>query len=167
MGGSYADVGGLNPVTGGSYAGAGNQTTRSTPESGYRRFSCRQSPKNLGGDGTIATHRWFNRRNFWKSGSLHFSNSDLNLMLTNPMLQPDDGPRSSLGIELGSDDVVGSHRSSLGDLPKGSGSSLGTHRKITVRRPEDSPQECRRLPDWWELGLDYLDWSLSVVIIES
>ncbi|RWW35765.1 hypothetical protein BHE74_00059264 [Ensete ventricosum] len=86
MGGSYADVGGLNPVTGGSYAGAGNQTTRSTPESGYRRFSCRQSPKNLGGDGTTATHRWFNRRNFWKSGSLHFSNSDLNLMLTNPMI---------------------------------------------------------------------------------
>ncbi|RWW06554.1 hypothetical protein BHE74_00023936 [Ensete ventricosum] len=82
-------------------------------------------------------------------------------------LQPDNGPRSSLGIGPGSDDAMGSHRSSLGDSPKGSGSSLGTHREIAGRRPEDSLQECRRLPDWRELGLDYLDWLLSVVIIES
>ncbi|RRT34554.1 hypothetical protein B296_00041904 [Ensete ventricosum] len=82
-------------------------------------------------------------------------------------LQSDDGPRSSLGIGPGSDDAVGSCRSSLGDLPKGSGSSLGTRREIVGRRPEDSPQECRRLLDWRELGLDYLDWSLSVIIIES
>ncbi|RWV81079.1 hypothetical protein GW17_00057536 [Ensete ventricosum] len=47
----------------------------------------------------------------------------------------------------GSDDVVGSHRSSLGDSPKGSGSSLGTRREITERRPEDLPQVYRRLPD--------------------
>ncbi|RZS14209.1 hypothetical protein BHM03_00045876 [Ensete ventricosum] len=66
-------------------------------------------------------------------------------------LQPDDGLRSSLGIGPGSDDAVGSHRSSLGDSSKGSGSSLGTRREITGRRPEDSPQECRRLPDWWEV----------------
>ncbi|RZS25163.1 hypothetical protein BHM03_00058320 [Ensete ventricosum] len=68
-----------------------------------------------------------------------------------------DWPRSSLGIEPGSDDAVGSRRNSLGDSPKGPGSSLGTCRKIVKRRPKDSPQECRRLPDWRELGLDYLD----------
>ncbi|RWV77225.1 hypothetical protein GW17_00061980 [Ensete ventricosum] len=53
------------------------------------------------------------------------------------------------------------------DSPKGSGSLLGTRREIAGRRPEDSPQECRRLPDWREIGLNYIDWSLSVVIIES
>ncbi|RWW70653.1 hypothetical protein BHE74_00021654 [Ensete ventricosum] len=37
-------------------------------------------------------------------------------------LQPDVGPRSSLGIGPGSDDAVGSRRSSLGDSPKRSGS---------------------------------------------
>ncbi|RWV83539.1 hypothetical protein BHE74_00052918 [Ensete ventricosum] len=31
---------------------------------------------------------------------------------------------------------MGSHRSSLGDSPKGSGSLLGTCREITGRRPE-------------------------------
>ncbi|RZS11703.1 hypothetical protein BHM03_00043060 [Ensete ventricosum] len=67
-------------------------------------------------------------------------------------LQLDDGPRSSLGIGPGSDDVVGSHRSSLGDSPKGSGSLLGTRREIVGRRPEDSPQECQRLPDWQDGG---------------
>ncbi|RWV84895.1 hypothetical protein GW17_00053358 [Ensete ventricosum] len=65
-------------------------------------------------------------------------------------LQPDVGPRSSLGIGPGSDDAVGSRRSSLGDSPKGSGSLLGTRWEITKRRLGDSPQECRRLPDWWE-----------------
>ncbi|RWV92214.1 hypothetical protein GW17_00045431 [Ensete ventricosum] len=34
----------------------------------------------------------------------------------------------------GSDDVVGSYRSSLGDSTKGSGSSLGTCREIVGRR---------------------------------
>ncbi|RRT61268.1 hypothetical protein B296_00010646 [Ensete ventricosum] len=82
-------------------------------------------------------------------------------------LQPDNGPRSSLGIRLGSDNVVGSHRSSLGDSLKGSGSSLGTCREITEKRPEDSSQECRRLLDLRELGLSLACWSLSVVIIES
>ncbi|RWW01204.1 hypothetical protein GW17_00035772 [Ensete ventricosum] len=48
-------------------------------------------------------------------------------------LQLDDGPRSSLGIGPGSDDVVGSRRRSLGDSPKGSGSSVGTRRKKTRR----------------------------------
>ncbi|RWV80911.1 hypothetical protein GW17_00057736 [Ensete ventricosum] len=42
--------------------------------------------------------------------------------------------------------------SSLGDPSKGSGSSLGARREITGRRPDDLPQECRRLPDWRKLG---------------
>ncbi|RWW58226.1 hypothetical protein BHE74_00034930 [Ensete ventricosum] len=78
-----------------------------------------------------------------------------------------DGLRSSLGIGLGLDNAVGSHRSSLGDSLKGLRSSLGTRREIARRRPEDLPQEYRRPSDWRELGLDYLDWSLSVVITES
>ncbi|RWV89824.1 hypothetical protein GW17_00048010 [Ensete ventricosum] len=88
-------------------------------------------------------------------------------------LQPDDGPRSSLGIGPGSDDAVGSRRSLLGDSPKGSGSSLGTHREIARRRSKDSPQECRRLPDWreyfwwlthpgWRVNHPYLDFSDTV-----
>ncbi|RZS24381.1 hypothetical protein BHM03_00057444 [Ensete ventricosum] len=39
------------------------------------------------------------------------------------------------------------YRDSLGDSPKGSESSLGVRREITGRRPDDLPQECRRLPD--------------------
>ncbi|RRT32234.1 hypothetical protein B296_00051595 [Ensete ventricosum] len=39
-------------------------------------------------------------------------------------------------------------RDSLGDSSKGSGSSLGTRREIAGRRPDDSPQEYRRLSDW-------------------
>ncbi|RRT69500.1 hypothetical protein B296_00012449 [Ensete ventricosum] len=35
-------------------------------------------------------------------------------------------------------------KSSDGDSPKGSGSSLGTHREIARRTPPNSPQECRR-----------------------
>ncbi|RZR96388.1 hypothetical protein BHM03_00025396 [Ensete ventricosum] len=42
---------------------------------------------------------------------------------------------------------------SLGDSPKGSGSSLGACREIIGRRLDDLPQECRRLPDWRKLGL--------------
>ncbi|RWW57313.1 hypothetical protein BHE74_00035931 [Ensete ventricosum] len=41
--------------------------------------------------------------------------------------------------------------SSLGDSPNGSGSSLGTRQEIARRRPEDSPQECRKLSDWREV----------------
>ncbi|RWV79581.1 hypothetical protein GW17_00059260 [Ensete ventricosum] len=47
-------------------------------------------------------------------------------------------------------DLVGS---SLGDSPKGLRSSLGVHWEITGRRPNDLPQECRRLSDWRKLGL--------------
>ncbi|RWV96787.1 hypothetical protein GW17_00040478 [Ensete ventricosum] len=36
---------------------------------------------------------------------------------------------------------------------KGSGSSLGTCWEIVRKRPKDSPQEYRRLPNWRELGL--------------
>ncbi|RRT35952.1 hypothetical protein B296_00045665 [Ensete ventricosum] len=46
-------------------------------------------------------------------------------------------------------DLVGS---SLGDSSKGSGSSLGTHREITRKRPKDSLQECRRVTDWRDDG---------------
>ncbi|RRT35046.1 hypothetical protein B296_00053200 [Ensete ventricosum] len=81
-------------------------------------------------------------------------------------LQSDDGPRSSLGIGPGSDDVVRSRRSSLGDLPKGLGSSLETCKEIAGIRPEDSSQECRRLLDWRELGLGLVCRSFSIVIIE-
>ncbi|RRT31941.1 hypothetical protein B296_00050835 [Ensete ventricosum] len=35
-----------------------------------------------------------------------------------------------------------------GDSSKGLGSSLGTRKEITGRRPKDLSQECRRLPDW-------------------
>ncbi|RRT43977.1 hypothetical protein B296_00045208 [Ensete ventricosum] len=66
-------------------------------------------------------------------------------------LQQDDGPRSSVGIGSGSDDAVRSRQSSLGDSSKGSGNSLGTRREIAGRRPENSVQECRRLPDWREI----------------
>ncbi|RWW32346.1 hypothetical protein GW17_00002982 [Ensete ventricosum] len=65
-------------------------------------------------------------------------------------LQPDDEPRSSLGIRSSSDDAVGSRRHSLGDSLKGLRSSLGTRREIGERRPEDSAQEYRRLLDWLE-----------------
>ncbi|RRT66256.1 hypothetical protein B296_00007865 [Ensete ventricosum] len=44
------------------------------------------------------------------------------------------------------DDVVGSHRSSLGDSPKGLRSLLGIYREIAEKRPDDLPQECQRLP---------------------
>ncbi|RZS28915.1 hypothetical protein BHM03_00062569 [Ensete ventricosum] len=52
-------------------------------------------------------------------------------------------------------DIAGS---SLGDSPKGSGSSLGARPKITGRRPYDLPQECWRLPDWWKLGISLSLW---------
>ncbi|RZS29255.1 hypothetical protein BHM03_00062978 [Ensete ventricosum] len=45
------------------------------------------------------------------------------------------------------------HRKIIGDSSKGSGSSLGARREINGRRPDDLPQECRRLPDWRKLGL--------------
>ncbi|RWW02495.1 hypothetical protein GW17_00034414 [Ensete ventricosum] len=54
-------------------------------------------------------------------------------------------------------------RDSLGDSPKGLGSSLGTHRDITGRRLEDSPQECQRLPDWREESKEETDDGLSRV----
>ncbi|RWW39071.1 hypothetical protein BHE74_00055632, partial [Ensete ventricosum] len=48
-------------------------------------------------------------------------------------LQLDDGPRSSFSIEPGSDDAVGSHRSSLGDSPK--------DRKARWEQARRSPKE--------------------------
>ncbi|RZS03979.1 hypothetical protein BHM03_00034244 [Ensete ventricosum] len=58
-------------------------------------------------------------------------------------------------------------RSSLGDSPKGSGSSLGTRREIAERRPEDSSQECRRLLDWREINYDFEKAIQSDVVPES
>ncbi|RZS05497.1 hypothetical protein BHM03_00036032 [Ensete ventricosum] len=60
-------------------------------------------------------------------------------------LQPDDGPRSSLCIGPG-------YKRCNGISPKGLGSSLGTRWEIAGRTPEDSPQECRTLPDRRESG---------------
>ncbi|RZS14940.1 hypothetical protein BHM03_00046701 [Ensete ventricosum] len=50
----------------------------------------------------------------------------------------------------------------LGDSPKGSGSSLGTHREITGRRPEDLPQECQKLLDWQNITLSTLFISMTL-----
>ncbi|RZR85327.1 hypothetical protein BHM03_00012295, partial [Ensete ventricosum] len=47
---------------------------------------------------------------------------------------------SGVAGKLAGNDVVGSRQSSLGDSPKGWGSSLETHREIAGRRPEDSPK---------------------------
>ncbi|RWW08824.1 hypothetical protein GW17_00027714 [Ensete ventricosum] len=44
-------------------------------------------------------------------------------------------------------------------IRKLAGNTPGDHRKKAGRL-------VTRMPDWRELGLDYLDWSLSVVIIE-
>ncbi|RRT35195.1 hypothetical protein B296_00047477, partial [Ensete ventricosum] len=53
--------------------------------------------------------------------------------------------KNTRGYQIGG---MGSHRSSLGDSSKGSGSSLETRWEITGRRPENSPQECQRLSNW-------------------
>ncbi|RWV79987.1 hypothetical protein GW17_00058802, partial [Ensete ventricosum] len=51
-------------------------------------------------------------------------------------LQPDDGPRSSLGIGSGSDDVVGSRREFARRITKGieklAGNTPGDRRKKTI-----------------------------------
>ncbi|RWW13666.1 hypothetical protein BHE74_00047971 [Ensete ventricosum] len=78
-------------------------------------------------------------------------------------LQPDDGPRSSIGIGSSSDDAVGSHRRSLGDSLKGSGSSLGTCQEIAGRRPKDSPQEYWRLSNWWE-RVTHPGWAVEPLV---
>ncbi|RWW24309.1 hypothetical protein GW17_00011414 [Ensete ventricosum] len=46
-------------------------------------------------------------------------------------------------------------KNSLGDSPKGSRRSLGTCYEIVGRKPKDSPQECRTLPDWRELDFGF------------
>ncbi|RRT64374.1 hypothetical protein B296_00004326 [Ensete ventricosum] len=63
-------------------------------------------------------------------------------------LQPDNGLRSNLGIRLGSDDAVGSHREFARRFTKGIGKLIGNMREIIERSPEDLPQEYRRLLDW-------------------
>ncbi|RZR90277.1 hypothetical protein BHM03_00018130 [Ensete ventricosum] len=58
--------------------------------------------------------------------------------------------RHRAGFERCSEDLA---ESSLGDSPKGSGSSLGTCQEIAERKQKDSSKEYRRLPDWREFGL--------------
>ncbi|RRT48058.1 hypothetical protein B296_00025143 [Ensete ventricosum] len=65
-------------------------------------------------------------------------------------LQPDNGPRSSLGIGPGLDDVVGPRRKFARRFTEGIGKLARNTWEITGRRPENSPQECRRLPVWRE-----------------
>ncbi|RWW55669.1 hypothetical protein BHE74_00037674 [Ensete ventricosum] len=72
---------------------ASGATAKSTLKIWYGRFSHRpgqfnhrQPLENLGDDSTTTAHQRFSCRNFRKSGSLHFSNSNLNLILSNPMV---------------------------------------------------------------------------------
>ncbi|RZS29216.1 hypothetical protein BHM03_00062922 [Ensete ventricosum] len=75
-----------NPGMGGSLVGTGGAAAKSTLKTGYGWFNRRQLPENLCGGGTIVAQRRFNCRNFRKSDSLHFSNFDLNLILTNSLV---------------------------------------------------------------------------------
>ncbi|RZR95208.1 hypothetical protein BHM03_00024022 [Ensete ventricosum] len=88
---------------GGTTAGANGVTTESTPKNRVRvvqppsytktlaamvnhrprRYNHRLLPEFLGGSDTIVAHRWYNLQDFRKSDSLHFSNPELYLMLTN------------------------------------------------------------------------------------
>ncbi|RRT33178.1 hypothetical protein B296_00038566, partial [Ensete ventricosum] len=58
-------------------------------------------------------------------------------------LEPDNGPRSSLSIGPGSDDVVGFTGSSPRDSPKGLGSSIGTCWEKTRRLAASMPEITR------------------------
>ncbi|RWW05885.1 hypothetical protein GW17_00030817 [Ensete ventricosum] len=82
-------------------------------------------------------------------------------------LQPDNGPIPSLGIGLGSDDAVGSHRKFATRFAEGIrmliGNMKGDHRKktggLTARMPEATKLA--------KVGSKLSLWSLSVVIVES
>ncbi|RWW58102.1 hypothetical protein BHE74_00035060 [Ensete ventricosum] len=80
-------------------------------------------------------------------------------------LQPNDGPRYSLGIGASSDDVVGSRRKFARRFTEGIGklarNAKGDHRKEDRRTYYKIAGGCWSM---WELSLN---WSLSVVIIES
>ncbi|RWW61518.1 hypothetical protein BHE74_00031426 [Ensete ventricosum] len=82
-------------------------------------------------------------------------------------LQPDNEPRSSLGIGPGLDDAMGPHREFARRFAEGIRNLLGARHEITEKRSDDLSQECWRLPDWQKLGLSLSLWSLSIIIIES
>ncbi|RZS01271.1 hypothetical protein BHM03_00031095 [Ensete ventricosum] len=63
--------------------------------------------------------------------------------------------------------VKGSRKACWERFTEGIGKLTGNTPGDCQKKTEDSPQECRRLPDLWELGLGLACWSLSVVIIES
>ncbi|RZS26314.1 hypothetical protein BHM03_00059638 [Ensete ventricosum] len=62
-------------------------------------------------------------------------------------LQPDDGPRSSLGIRPGSNNVVGPRREFARRFTEDIGSLLGTHREI-ARRLTARMLDAARLAGW-------------------
>ncbi|RRT41857.1 hypothetical protein B296_00026813 [Ensete ventricosum] len=67
-------------------------------------------------------------------------------------LQPDDGPRSSLSIGPGSDDVVGYHLTSLGDSPK---DREGRWEHIE-RSPEEDQKTYRKNVGGCRIGRSYV-----------
>ncbi|RWW03881.1 hypothetical protein GW17_00032924 [Ensete ventricosum] len=82
-------------------------------------------------------------------------------------LQPDDGPRSSLGIRPGSDDAVGSRREFAKRFTEGIeklvGNLNGDHREKT----EGLTARMSEAIGLAEVGSKLSLWSLSVVIVES
>ncbi|RZS15075.1 hypothetical protein BHM03_00046855 [Ensete ventricosum] len=56
--------------------------------------------------------------------------------------------------------------SSLGDSPKEPGSSLGMRREIAGRRPEDLPQDYRRLSEYAGVDLNQLTKELVNIKIK-
>ncbi|RWW39838.1 hypothetical protein BHE74_00054792 [Ensete ventricosum] len=82
-------------------------------------------------------------------------------------LQPDNGPRSSLGIGPSSDDAVGSRqefaRRFVERIKKRVGNMKGDHRKKTIALVARMPEATEMAKVGSKLSL----WSLSVVIIES
>ncbi|RRT67734.1 hypothetical protein B296_00016137 [Ensete ventricosum] len=78
---------------GGSLAGLGGLTVESAQIPRYGRFSRPTwvaqpltAARNPGYGDTTVAYLWFTYRNLRKSGSLHFSNFGLNLMLTNSLV---------------------------------------------------------------------------------
>ncbi|RZS28555.1 hypothetical protein BHM03_00062162 [Ensete ventricosum] len=65
-------------------------------------------------------------------------------------LWPNDVPRSSLGIKLGSDDAVRPRYEFARRFAKGIGKLVGNTSGDHRKKTEYSPQECRGLLDWLE-----------------
>ncbi|RRT59736.1 hypothetical protein B296_00039930 [Ensete ventricosum] len=68
-------------------------------------------------------------------------------------LQPDNRPRSSLSIRLGFRRCDRFRREFTRRFAEGIGKlSRNVRGRSPGRKPEDLPQVCRRLPNWWKLG---------------